>query len=154
MRTKQIWYRNLTQEIPNITPINRLCYFRSTDVEQKNYERLLWSVPDEILFQLAKGYLIIITDSSTKTKGKIERIFIPVLKDILNYLWFGMGRTGSSPEHHNFALEALEKNNSLKQKFLYWKNYAEHPVKLTAKTNRIERELDVKELRKIMHDDD
>lgn len=46
-----ILYSNLTQNISG----NRFVYLRSTDVEQMNWERLLWSVPDEMLYFMSLG---------------------------------------------------------------------------------------------------
>ena len=59
-------YYNLSQHSGE-----RLVYFRSTDVEQNNYHRLLWSVPDEWLYLLSKNKSILVID---KSKKKMERL--------------------------------------------------------------------------------
>lgn len=152
MKAKKIVYFNLTQAIDD--KAKRFCYFRSSDVERKNYERLLWSVPDEMLFFLAFGKKVVVIDYSKKPKGKIERIFIPVLKDLLNFLWLR-----KAPEHKKLlnhfevALETIKNNEKLARKFKFWREFVEREVKLEAKTRQIKREITKKELKKIMEGD-
>ena len=76
MTSNKVVYHNMTQAFGP-----RLCYFRSTDVEQKNYHRLLWSVTDEMLYlSLVKGMKIVVIDRSTKPKNKNHRDFLPYLE--------------------------------------------------------------------------
>jgi hypothetical protein len=147
---KIVKYNNLGQ----ITT-GRLVYFRSTDVEQKNYHRLLWSVPDEFLFHFYKGNKIIINDISKHRKGKIERIFIPVLRDLLNSLYLGLPIENKNlSAHYNLAKEALLSDKSLKRKYLFWKGKIKNKIEIEGKTIRktaepnllnLVRELDNKE---------
>ena len=128
----------------------RFVYFRSTDVERKNYERLLWSVPDEMLFFLALGYRVRIIDASTKKRGKIERIFVPVLCDLLNFIWFKKEpKNKKLVDHFRIALHAVKNNRKLYAKFRIWRKVAKK-VLLEAETLQVGRELNDEELSKLM----
>ena len=101
---------------------HRVCYLKSTDVEQNNWHRLLWSVPDEMLYFLSLNREIIIFDKSRHKHNKIERVFIPVLIDLLNYLYFK-----EKPKNKQYlcsyikAVEAIEKDKNLYKKYIFWK---------------------------------
>jgi len=140
-----IIYYNLTQmlALPNI--INRWVYFRSTWVEQKEYVGLLNSVPDEMLFFMAGGKGVCVIDASKHRKGKIERIFIPTLKTLLEKLWLNKDSKIFCNEHVEIAWEALKQNNSLKSKYKFWKRLAiqTNNINLTGKTIKIEKELNI-----------
>lgn len=118
-----------------------MCYFRSTDIEQKNYKRLLWSVPDEMLYFLAKGKKIIVIDKSLKPKGKVEKIFIPVLNDLLNYLYFKEKPTNPYLQNHWWrAWAEIKRDTQLRRKFYFWKKYISSPVNIQPKTIKVNRE--------------
>ncbi len=117
-----------------------MCYFRSTDVEQKNYERLLWSVPDSMLYHLSQNEMITIIDKSTKPKGKIERIFVPVLNDVLNHLYFKEEPKHPDLKYHfDLALLTIRMSNLLKTKFMFWKQHIKQ-VKIYGMTIQVEKE--------------
>jgi len=114
-----ITYYNLGQCVGN-----RMLYFRSTDVEQMNYRRLLWSVPDELLYFLSVNESITIVEKTSNSRGgKIERIFIPVLIDILKSIFFQ-----ENPEslylkdHYSKAMDLLKHDKQLLTKYKFWKN--------------------------------
>lgn len=111
-------YNNLTQIVTG-----RLVYFRSTDVEQKNYHRLLWSIPDEWFYLLSKEEKIIIKDKSSNHKGKIERIFIPVLIDLFNFIYLGLPPKRKDLKYHfDKAIKEIRKDKSLETKLKFWIN--------------------------------
>ena len=129
-------YNNLSQLLEG-----RLVYFRSTDIEQKNWHRLLWSIPDEWFYLLSQGEKIIVWDISSN-KGKIEHIFIPVLNDLLNQIFLGdVPRAKSLREHFYFASEALNQDRSLKTRILFWKGKILNRVQVEAKTFHVDKEL-------------
>ncbi len=129
-------YYNLTQ-----CAGERMVYFRSTDVEQKNYHRLLWAVPDEWLFLLSSGANIGVVDKSSNGSGKIERIFIPTLNDVLNSVFFGHLPTNKRTiAHFHYAMEALERDKSLLTKFKFWRGKVSCMVDIKARTIRVHRE--------------
>jgi hypothetical protein len=126
----------------NLTQCNgpRTVYFRSTDVEQKNYHRLLWSVPDEWLYLLYKSESIRVVDKSSN-KGKIEHIFIPVLNDLINLMsgdW--PPKAKNLKEHLRLAQDAMNRDSLLNKKFAYWCNRITQPVEIRAQTIHVERE--------------
>lgn len=130
-----IKYYNLTQ-----TTGRRMCYFRSTDIEQKNWQRLLWSVPDEMMYYLSRNKKIQIIDKSTKDKGKIEKIFVPVLNDLLNYIYFNQMPKNKWLKHHfNIAELLLKKDGRLLTKFLFWKRYVKK-IDIEGKTIKVRKE--------------
>ena len=127
-------YHNLTQATGD-----RVCYFRSTDLEQKNWKRLLWSFPDEMLYMLAKGEDIVIVDKSIKPRNKIERIFAPVMNDLLNWMYFQEGpKNKNLSNHYALAKQELE-DPALRTKFMYWKKYIRR-VSIKGETIRVPRE--------------
>lgn len=130
-------YHNLGQCVDG----DRFCYFRSTDVEQLHYQRLLWSVPDEMLFFLSRGYEIEIVDKSSNGKGKIERIFVPVLRDVLCSLYVLPNEVPAKRllQHFQSAYRELMENTLLRKKFLFWDGKIQK-VCITARTIHVERE--------------
>lgn len=127
-------YYNLTQ-----TTGKRVCYFRSTDLEQKNWKRLLWSFPDEMLYFMARGEEIIIIDKSIRLKNKVEKIFVPVMNDLLNWLYFKAEPKNKNLIYHfNLAKQEL-KDTSLLTKYMYWKKYISK-VYIKAKTIKVLKE--------------
>ena len=129
-------YYNLTQ-----TNGTRNCYFRSTDVEQKNWRRLLWSVPDEFLYFWSIGKEVVIIDKSTKPRNKIEKIFVPVLVDLLNFLYFKK-RSGNVPllPHFKKGLIELENDRLLFTKFYFWRKRIKK-IRIKAITIKIPKEI-------------
>jgi hypothetical protein len=129
-----VTYNNLTQYTKG-----RLVYFRSTDVEQCNYIRLLWSVPDEWLYLLSKGKKIVVKDKSSNYKGKIERIFIPALNKFLNYLY--LGKDGIENDYHaTEMLNAYYLTSSLRTKYKFWGGLITKPINIKAKTVYVKKE--------------
>jgi len=129
-----IKYTNLGQNISD-----RMVYLRSTDVEQLNYHRLLWSIPDEILYFLSKGETIVIEDISSN-KGKIEHIFIPVLIDVLNHMYNICEPIAKRlKEHYIKAYIALEKDRHLSKKYMFWKGRI-NEIKIIGKTIHVNKE--------------
>ncbi len=138
MRSQKTYY-NLSQ---TADPQKRLVYFRSTDVEQHNYGRLLWSVPDEILFLLVSGYDVEIIDISSNGRGKIERIFIPVFNDLLRSVWHKLPiKNRALVPHYFHAMNALFEHKGLRTKYVSWKKHAGHDCGVViGKTIRVNRE--------------
>lgn len=133
-------YYNLTQ-CANDCNGNRVVYFRSTDIEQANYERLLWSVPDEWLYLLYKKESINVIDKSIHGRGKIERIFIPVLNDLLNWLWFGdEPKNTGLREHFDYARKTINDSNGLNRKFDFWRKKINDRVNISCLTIKVNRE--------------
>ena len=139
---KNIIYYNLSQ---CAGMGRRYVYFRSTDVEQMNYHRLLWSVPDEWLYFMHKKLDVVVYDISSNSRGKIERIFIPTLQKLLIDL-YGIDKTVVYPkEHLAKAKEALEKDKMLLKKYKFWKDKINH-VEIKAVT--LQRAKEVNPLKK------
>lgn len=116
-------------------------YFRSTDVEQMNWERLLWSVPDDMLWYLSQDVEIMIHDKSSNFRGKIERIFCPVLEDLLNNIYFNdEPKNNHLREHFVKARYVLNKNKQLEKKFTYWKGLITKRVRIQGQTTQVEKE--------------
>jgi len=127
-------YYNLTQASGN-----RVVYFRSTDIEQHNYSRLLWSIPDEWLYFLSQGEDILVVDRSSN-RGKIERIFIPVVNDILKSLYLDeFPAYPNLKQHFEMALLALSSDVFLRTKFTFWHGKIKH-VNIIAKTIHVKKE--------------
>jgi len=127
---KVIEYNNLGQIIKG-----RLVYFRSTDIEQKNYHRLLWSVPDEWFYLLAKGHRIIVNDISSNKKGKVERIFIPILCDLLNYILLDKEPINKQLlAHFNIAMNEIDIDSSLRKRITFWRGKINKNIEIIGRT--------------------
>lgn len=118
MQGAEIYYYNLTQ-----LSGERVVYFRSTDVEQRNYRRLLWSVPDEFFYRWYLGDTVVVVDASTNRRGsKVIRIFIPVLKDFLNKIYFNLEPVNRYLFHHyQTALEVYHSDTQLRTRYKFWR---------------------------------
>lgn len=143
-----IKYYNLTQALPFAQSEARLCYFRSTDVEQMNYERLLWSVPDEMLYFLSRGQTVEIVDASRHKRGKIEKIFVPVLCDLLRFMWLNeKPKNKQLLDHYAKALNVLLTDKLLSTKFSFWQDFCIcNEINLKARTIHINSEKSYEEL--------
>ncbi len=132
---KIFYYDNLSQ-----CRGDRMVYLRSTDVEQHNYHRLLWSVPDEWLYLLSIDQIIEVRDKSGN-QGKIEHVFVPVLRDLLNALYCNLSPAAKHlREHYHWAWKALREDSSLLTKYKYWKNKIQSPTQIRGQTIKISRE--------------
>ena len=119
----------------------RKCYLRSTDVEQMHWRRLLWSVPDELLFELAAGRAAEIVDISKKRAGKIERIFCPVFMDVLFHVWFDEPPISTKfRAHYQAALRELEADTLLRSRYEYWGRLLPDGIALGVRTIQVPRE--------------
>ena len=129
-------YNNLSQMTQG-----RLVYFRSTDVEQHNLHRLLWSVTNEMLYILSQGNTILIKDKSIHKRGKIERIFVPTLNDLLNFIYFGKSpKNKNLLPHFQGALKALVDDHNLYKKYTFWRRKVKE-IKIIGKTIKVKKEL-------------
>jgi hypothetical protein len=106
-----------------------------------NWHRLLWSIPDEWLFLWALDKAIIVKDKTSNPRGgKIRRIFLPVAVDVLNNLLLGEETVNNQyREHFSAAVFALERDASLKTKFMFWRD------KITSIRLSVEEEVIAKE---------
>jgi len=128
-------YYNLTQ-----CSGARVVYLRSTDVEQHNYHRLLWGVPDEWFFLMSTNEPIVVMDKSSNGSGKIERIFLPVLKDVLENLWLGyLPKHNNLKFHYQLAQDVIRADKSLRQRIMFWRKKIS-AVNLIGKTIHVSKE--------------
>ncbi len=114
--TNKIIYSNL-----GANSGSKMMYIRSTDIEQKNWKRLLWSFPDEALYFMSKGKKIIIIDKCCKKIGKVERIFCPVMTDFFRILRKLSPIRKDLKFHLEKIFEELSKDNLLYRKYIFFK---------------------------------
>lgn len=130
-----IRFYNLTQYLTE--PPDRICYLRSTDVEQQNIERLLWCITDEMLYlTLYLGHEIQIVDQSTRARGKIERIFLPALNSALN-----SGKPGNLKDWVTNIKNTIQPASLLATRYQYWLKRKRFDAKFTGVTLKIEKEV-------------
>ncbi len=100
----------------------RMMYIRSTDIESKNWEKLLLSFPDEALYFMSKGNKIVIEDRCSKGRGKIQRIFAPAMTDFLRHL-AGLKPLHKNLQHHTaFAIAAYKRDKIIGWKYGFFKD--------------------------------
>ena len=86
-----LYYSSIDFENMNVV------HLQSSLIESKNFNRFVYSVPDDILFNLAIGNKVTIIDCSSNPVGsKVIRIGIPILKFILNRRWFNRLENGNN----------------------------------------------------------
>lgn len=128
-------YYNLTQASGD-----KVVYFRSTDIEQHNWHRLLWCIPDEWFYKLYLGDNILVIDKTSNHKGKIERIFIPVLVDLLKAMFLDEPPVANHlKDHFQMACQALQDDNSLNTRIMFWKDKI-HAINIVGHSVHVERE--------------
>ena len=119
-----------------------MMYIRSTDIEQKNWEFLLLSFPDEALYYMTLGHEIVIEDKCNKKHGKIQRVFAPAFSDFLRWLIKKETVNKSIIYHIECAIQAYKKNKLVKRKYDFFR----HKLKtcsVSGKTVYVEKEVSV-----------
>lgn len=117
----------------------RMMYIKSTDIEQKRWDKLLLSFLDEALYFLSIGKRIIIEDKCNKKHGKVERIFAPVMSDFLSHISGGGTKNNNLKHHFAIAMTAFKNNKIIKAKYDFWKKRINNPV-IVGKTIFCEKE--------------
>lgn len=115
---KEMIYHNLGQSVGD-----RVVYLRSTDIEQMNWRRLLWSVPDEWFYLWSLGKTIVVKEITSNTNGgKIKRIFAPVFKDVIDNILFDEYPLNKNlHEHYKKAIEEIKSDPLLLRRMKFWK---------------------------------
>ncbi len=130
-------YINLTNGIeyfernPDLD-IDQVVFMRvqSTHCEQKKWERVFASIPDDMLFRLALGYKVIIVDFSGRRK--VPRAIwqgFELMRYVLCRLWFGKEyfpptrAMSDSGVYFAQVFERLKKNRALRRRLEYFRRY-------------------------------
>lgn len=100
---------------------DRMIYIRSTDIEQKRWDKLLLSFTDEALFHMTMGRKIVIEDRCNKPQGKVQRIFAPAMTDFLRYLCKLRPLHNNLKDHLQMAIRAYLENPIVKSKYDFFK---------------------------------
>lgn len=116
----------------------RSMYVRSTDIEQKNWESLLMSFPDEALYYMTKGKKIVIIDKSGN-KGKVQHIFCKAFQDFLRRIKYEDIKFPEIKDHTALALQAYRKNKSIHRKYEFFK-YRLKTLMVVGRTIRMNKE--------------
>lgn len=114
----RVVYENLGQCVGD-----RVVYIRSTDIEQMNWHRLLWSIPDEWFYRWSIGDEIVVHDvTSNSSGGKVKRIFVPVVSVVMGILLRSQYPTKrhKMQEHIEAALQAQRDDKALGQRIRFW----------------------------------
>jgi len=99
----------------------RNMYIRSTDIEQKNWESLLMSFPDEALYFMSLGKGITIIDKSSNKMGKVEKIFCPVFQDFLRKIRREKSINNHLKSHLENAMKAYRSSKAIHRKYEFFK---------------------------------
>jgi hypothetical protein len=99
----------------------RNIYIRSTDIEQKNWESLLMSFPDEALYFMTQGKSVVIIDKCNKKQGKVQKVFCPAFTDFLRKIRCEQLKYPALQDHTRIALQAYRANNSIYRKYEFFK---------------------------------
>jgi len=134
---KKIVYKNLSANSGH-----RMMYIRSSHIESKNWEMLLLSFSDEALYFMTLGYKIVIKDKSHYKKGKIERVFCPVMTDFLRTLCKLRPINNNLKYHLESALYAYRTNKNIKKKYDFFKNKLNNP-EVQGRTIKVKKEISV-----------
>jgi len=126
------YYINLTAGLEHlfsnsIKTYSNIVFVRiqSSHIEQKAWGKLFYALPDDLLLNLAMGTKCIILDASSNCGGnsKVLRIGIPVIKYILNRLWFGVEFKPKNMDSKYLERVYRMLNKETKQKLRYFKKF-------------------------------
>lgn len=113
---------NKNLEVDNVVFIHIL----SSHIEQKAWNKFFYLLPDDLLLHLALGYCCIILDSSSNRKGisKVIKIGIPVMKFVLNKIWFDKLCYKDKRIDKDYLMQIYKKlGQDTKQKLRYYKRF-------------------------------
>jgi len=81
-------YVNLTAGLLQNRYEGQKIRLQSSHLESHSYDRFINSLSDDLLYNLAIGRQCTIVDCSSNYTGKIKRRGLPIIKYILDYIWF------------------------------------------------------------------
>jgi len=122
-------YINLTcglEVIPSLAEqhVFKVIRIQSSLIESKSWNKIFYSLDDDLLFHLALGYICIIFDGSCNKTSKVVRIAIPVIKKILEKMWLDKELTAIekiSSDYLKKIYKSLKKDT--KRKLRYYKKF-------------------------------
>lgn len=85
-----IHYANLTRGVACAPRTARLCRIQSTQCEAKNWERVLASVPDELIASVALGQFVVVHDYSERDREtRAMWQGLTLARIMMEFRWFG-----------------------------------------------------------------
>jgi len=125
---------------------SHIIHIRSSHIESKAYDRLFYSLSDELLFHLAIGFKCVIVDCTSNRHSKIERVAVPIIKYVLYRRWFGID--GVKPKYidDKFAEKVYKSlSKQTKKKLDYYKRFLDTEViDLEAEIHKVDKEGELK----------
>lgn len=97
--TSTVHYANLTRGVACAPKNSRLCRIQSTQCEAKQWERVLLSIPDELIATVALGQFVVVHDFSERPREtRAMWQGLTLARIMMELRWFGelRGRYGSS----------------------------------------------------------
>lgn len=99
-----------------VTQQFRWCRIKSTHCEQKQWDRILWAVPEELYLNVASGHHVVVHDLSTKKDREPRSLWqgVQFIYCVMLWHWYGIhhwqpivrGRGGTSMQqyfHHVYS---------------------------------------------------
>jgi len=120
-------YINLTtglDKVLSFKSVYKIIRIQSSLIESKSWDKIFYSLDDDLLFHLALGYKCIICDGSTNGTSKVIRIGIPVIKRILEKIWFNQSLVHYGVISYDYLKNIYNSlSESTKNKLKYYRKF-------------------------------
>ena len=100
---------------------------QSSHLESHSFDNFFYLLPDNLLYSLAIGNECIIVDCSSNSTGKVIKRGIPIIKAVLNKIWFGNDSDfglGRAYKNRIYSSLSIKTRNKLK----YYKKHLKNNI--------------------------
>lgn len=126
-----VHYANLTRGVTCAPPNALLCRIQSTQCEAGQWERVLLSIPDDMIARAALGQFIVVHDHSEKSREtRAMWQGLTLAKIVMEFRWFGelrshySSRRGGSSALQHLRNVASELPDHVRRKYDYFRDLA------------------------------
>lgn len=123
------YFINLTAGLMQDKYVGHIIRIQSSHLESHAFDRLFFSLSDELLFWLAKGEDCLLVDCSSNSVGKVIKRGVPIITAVLHKRWFEVSDNDLSVEYFERIIASL--SHHTKRKLDYYKKFnPSFPIKL------------------------
>jgi hypothetical protein len=123
-------YRNLTRGLLCGPKDSKVLRIQSTHCEQQRWEQILWQIPDQLLWDLARGRTVIVHDQSERAREtRAMWQGLQLVRIVTETAWFGhptghyeFSRGGASAYQHLSAV-AAGLPRPVRKRFTYFRQH-------------------------------
>jgi len=134
-------YINLSAGLLQSKYVGLYCHIQSSHIESKQWDRLLYTLPDDMLYRLAVGEEINIIDCSSNSKGKVIKS-IPIIVHFLKRYWDNrLDFIGLDRKYIQRLYKSLSKQT--RRKLKYYRKYYKGKINLKGINIRVDKEINL-----------